>query len=415
MEKEAQDQNLKEIIFKRLKEKATELNISSSGINDAHFKRRIEAVFRTVLRENRISLSPTEQDGIFSDIMSRLVGFGPIDSLLNNPEVSEIMVNGPKQIFIERSGVLELTDIRFESEEHLGYFIDKMLSPLGRRVTEFEPYVDARLADGARVNIVRTPISSIGTILTIRKFPHRKLTIDDLIRSGSLDQLAADFLKACVVARLDILISGGASSGKTTLLNALSAFIPKAERVVVIEDTRELNLPREHTVYLETRPPNIEGKGEITIRNLVKNSLHMRPDRIIIGEVRSDEVLDMIQAMNTGHEGSMTTLHANSPLETLERLEVLALMGSANMSSEVARKQINSAIDLIINTARFPNGKRKIIQISEVLKGKECGLEDIFVMDEGSGIIKSTGKVPQFYSKLKQQANYIFKESSQEG
>jgi pilus assembly protein CpaF len=415
MVNEARDPNLKEIIFKRLKEKTAELKISSSGITDAHFRRRIEAVFRTVLKENRIYLNPAEQDEIFSDVMSQLVGFGPIDNLLKNPEVSEIMVNGPKQIFIERNGVLELTDIQFDSDEHLGYFIDKMLSPLGRRVTEFEPYVDARLTDGARINIVRSPISSIGTVLTIRKFPHRILNINDLINFGSLDELAAEFLKACVVARFNILISGGASSGKTTLLNALSAFIPKTERVVVIEDTRELNFPREHTVYLEARPPSIEGKGEITIRNLVKNSLHMRPDRIIIGEVRSDEVLDMIQAMNTGHEGSMTTLHANSPLETLERLEVLTLMGSLNISSEVARRQIINAIDLIVNTVRFPNGARKIIQISEVLKGGDYALEDIFIMEEQSGKIRPTGKMPKFYLKLKQQANYIFREFSQEG
>lgn len=414
MEDDRQVQNLKEIIFKHLKEKAVELKISSSGINDAHFKRRIEAVFRAVLRENRVSLTPAEQEGIFSDIMSRLVGFGPIDSLLNNPEISEIMVNGPKQIFIERSGVLELTDIQFENDEHLNYFVDKMLSPMGRRVTEFEPYVDARLANGSRVNIVRSPISSVGTILTIRKFPHRILNINDLIKSNSLDERAAEFLKACVVSRLSILICGGASSGKTTLLNALSAFIPNTDRVVVIEDTRELNLPREHTVYLEARPPNIEGKGEISIRNLVKNALHMRPDRIIIGEVRSDEVLDMIQAMNTGHEGSMTTLHANSPLETLERLEVLALMGSLNMSSDVARRQITSAVDLIVDTVRFPNGNRKVVQISEVLKDRIGALEDIFSMDAETGMIKPTGKMPKFYSRLKEQANYICREFNQE-
>jgi len=411
----ARDPDLKEIIFKRLKEKAAELKITSSGISDSHFRRRIEAIFRAVLKENRISLNSSEQEEIFGDVMSQLVGFGPIDNLLKNPEVSEIMVNGPRQIFIERNGVLEPTDIQFESEEHLSYFIDKMLSPLGRRVTEFEPYVDARLSDGSRINIVRSPISSVGTILTIRKFPHRILNIVDLIRLGSLDELAAEFLKACVVARLNILIGGGASSGKTTLLNALSAFIPKTDRVIVIEDTRELNLPRDHTVYLEARPPNIEGKGEISIRNLMKNALHMRPDRIIIGEVRSDEVLDMIQAMNTGHEGSMTTLHANSPLETLERLEVLALMGSLNISSEVARRQIISAIDLIINMVRFPDGSRKIVQISEVLKGKDYVLEDIFVMEEQSRAIRPTGKMPRFYLRLKQQANYIFKEFNQEG
>jgi len=415
MAKSPQDPNLKELILKRLKERSAELNIGSSNISDAHFRRRLEAIFRAVLKENRIYLSASEQEEIFSDIMSQVVGFGPIDSLLRNPEISEVMVNGPDQIFIERNGILELTDLHFESEEHLGYFIDKMLSPLGRRVTEFEPYVDARLTDGARVNVVRSPISSTGTLLTIRKFPHRILNINDLIRLGSLDEVTAEFLKACVVARLNILLSGGASSGKTTLLNALSAFIPKRERVIVIEDTRELNLPREHTVYLESRPPNIEGRGEITIRNLVKNSLHMRPDRVIIGEVRSDEVLDMIQAMNTGHEGSMTTLHANSPLETLERLEVLALMGSLNMSSDVARRQIISAIDLIVNTVRFPNGSRKIVQISEVLKGRDYQLEDIFVMDEASGVVKPTGKMPKFYLKLKQQANYIFREINQEG
>ena len=401
--------SVRENILKQVSEKAKEFPVDFSKHDDLNFRRRVEAMFKTVLRENRgIMLSHGQQEELLSDVISYLLGLGPIDKLLKDPDVTEIMVNGPKQVYIEKEGQLHLTEVTFRDDEHLSYFIEKIISPLGRRITEFEPYVDARLPDGSRVNIVRSPVSSAGQILTIRKFSHRVLTIEDLIRSGTLDEITAEFLKACIVARLNILISGGASSGKTTLLNALGAFIPDGERVIVIEDTKELRFPKTHTIYMETRASNIEGKGEITIRHLLRNSLHMRPDRIIVGEVRSDEVLDMIQAMNTGHDGSMTTLHANSPLEAMDRLEVLALMGSVNISSEVAKRQIISAVDLVIHMARLPGGSRKITQIDQVLKEEEYNLQDIFVFEGEEGKLKPTGKLPIFYIKLKNKANYTW-------
>jgi len=410
--------SLKENILQKLKERTDEFKIDFSKIDEPYFRRKAEVAFKTILKENKISLSSSEQEELLSEIVSYLLGLGPIDTLLKDPNISEIMVNGPQQVYIEKNGTLESTDIAFKDEEHLSYFIDKIISPLGRRVTEFEPYVDARLKDGSRVNIVRSPVSSVGPILTIRKFSHRILNVDDLINLGTLNDLSAQFLRACVVARLNILICGGASSGKTTLLNVLGSFIPEGERVITIEDTREFHFPRKHTVHLETRPSNIEGKGEISIRDLLKNSLHMRPDRIIVGEVRSDEVLDMIQAMNTGHDGSMTTLHANSPLEAMDRLEVLALMGSLNMSSEVAKRQTISALDVVIHMNRFPDGCRKITQISEVVKSREYLLKDIFIFKEEidrKRELKLTGEVPTFYLRLKEKANYICREFERNG
>jgi pilus assembly protein CpaF len=323
------------------------------------------------------------------------------------------MVNGPREVYIEREGRLEPTDIRFRDEQHLNYFIEKIVSPLGRRVTELEPYIDARLKDGSRVNIVKPPISPSGAIITIRKFSHRILRIDDLINLKTLERPTAEFLGACVLSKLNIVISGGAGTGKTTLLNILASFIPETERAVIIEDTREIHLSKRNTVFLETRPANIGGTGEITIRDLLRNALHMRPDRIIIGEVRSDEVLDMIQAMNTGHEGSMVTIHANSALETLDRLEVLALLGRANISSEVVRRQLITAFDLIVHLVRLPDGSRRIVQISEMLKSKEYSLQDICILKEETGELKFTGKVPTFYPRLKTKGNYFLKEFEQ--
>jgi pilus assembly protein CpaF len=402
--------SIKENILKQIMERTDKFEIDFLKLSESHFRKRLEVICKSLLKENKISLTHHEQDKILSEIISDLLGLGPIEKFLKDPNVTEIMVNGPKQVYIEKNGNIELTDIVFKDDAQLMYFIDKIVSPIGRRITEFEPYVDARLKDGSRVNIVKSPISSIGPLLTIRKFSHRIFTIEDLINLGTLDQFSAEFLKACVVSRLNILISGGASSGKTTLLNILGSFIPEGERVITIEDTRELRIPRVHTISLETRPPNIEGKGEITIGHLLKNSLHMRPDRIIIGEVRGEEVLDMIQAMNAGHEGSMATLHANSPLDALERLEILALMGSHNISIEVAKRQIISNINLVIHMVRFPDGSRKITQISEVIKSKEYLLQDIFIFDEEinqPGKLKLTGKIPTFYPRLKKKANYL--------
>ncbi len=403
-------QDIKEDIINKLKARGNEFKFDFTLDNSFEFKRTVEAAFKTVIRENRISLNRQELDELLGEIISYFIGFGPIEKLLKDPEVTEIMVNGPKQIYAERKGNLELTDIVFENEAQILYLIENIISPMGRRVSEFEPFVDARLRDGSRVNIVRSPVSRIGPILTIRKFSYRVLRMEDLIKLGSINSNAAEFLKACVIARINILVSGGAGTGKTTFLNALIDFIPENERLVTIEDTRELIVSRKHTVPMETRPFNIEGKGQITMRDLFKNALHMRPDRIIAGEVRGEEVLEMIQAMNTGHEGSMTTLHASSPLEALDRLEILALMGNSNMSSEVARRQIIGAVDLVVYLSRFPDGSRKVIQISEVIKSKEYLMQDIFVYDNAKGL-KPTNIKPQFSDKLLKSAGYGIKDS----
>jgi pilus assembly protein CpaF len=409
MEKELSKITVK--ILEQLAKKAAEHHLNFSELQDSNFHRTVEALFKSVLKENKdIVLNRQEQEKIFGEISSELMGMGPIDKFLKDPSITEIMVNGPRQIYIERDGRLELTNANFRDEDQLQYFIEKIISPLGRRINELEPYIDARLKDGWRVNVVRSPIASTGPIVTIRKFSRRILNMNDLINFKTLDNTAADFLKACVISRVNIFISGGAGSGKTTLLNVLAAFVPEGERIITIEDTREIHLPEKHVVFLEARPPTIEGKGEITIRDLLRNALHMRPDRIIIGEVRSAEVLDMIQAMNIGHEGSMSTFHANSPVEALDRLEVLVLMGSANISNEVAKRQIINALDLIIQTERFPDGCRKITRISEIIKTKEYLLQDIFILEEETGQLKLTGKTPTFYQKLKKKANYFLKE-----
>jgi len=399
-------QAIREDIINKLTLREKEFKFDFGKGNRSEFKRAVESAFKTVVKENKIILNRQDQDELLSEVIAYFIGFGPIENLLKDPEVTEIMVNGPKQIYIERNGNLELTDIVFENQEQILYLIENIISPLGRRVSEFEPFVDARLRDGSRVNIVRSPVSRIGPILTIRKFSYRVLRMEDLINLGSIDRAAAEFLKACVIARINILISGGAGTGKTTFLNALIDFIPETERVITIEDTRELIISRKHTVPMETRPFNIEGKGEISMRDLFKNALHMRPDRIIAGEVRGDEVLEMVQAMNTGHEGSMTTLHASSPLEALDRLEILALMGNSNMSSEVARRQITGAVDLVVYLSRFPDGSRKVVQISEVAKSKDYSMQDIFVYDDSYKILKPTNIKPHFADKLKKLANY---------
>lgn len=398
---------LKQEILKQILEKGHQYGIDPSSIDEIHFNRRIEAILKPILRDNRdLLLNRREQERIFGEIVSELLGLGPIDQLLKDPAITEIMVNGPKQVYIEREGKIEATDITFRDEQHLLYYIEKIVSPVGRSVTEFEPFIDVRLKDGSRVNVVRSPITAKGPLITIRKFSGRVLNMEDLINYKALTPFAADFLKACVLCRLNTLISAGSNCGKTTLLNVLASFIPEGERLITIEDTRELHIDRAHTVFLETRPPNMESKGEISIRDLVRNSLHMRPDRIIIGEVRSSEVLDMIQAMNTGHEGSMTTFHANSPLDALDRLEVLTLMGSHNISSEVAKRQIITAIDLVIQLARFADGTRRITEIAEVIKCKEYKTHELFVYDEDSHALKLTGNIPTFYPMLKRKANY---------
>ncbi len=323
---------------------------------------------------------------------SELRGYGPLDPLLEDDTVSEIMVNGPNAVYVERNGKLEKTQIVFLDDAHVLRIVDRIISPLGRRVDEASPMVDARLPDGSRVNVIIPPVALAGPCITIRKFSRDPYTVEDLIEFGTLTEDMADFLRACVVAKLNILVTGGTGSGKTTTLNVLSSFIPSDERIVTIEDAAELRLQQEHVVALEARPPNIEGKGEITIRQLVRNALRMRPDRIVVGEVRGGEALDMLQAMNTGHEGSLSTLHANSPRDALSRLETMVLMAGTELPSRAIREQIASALDLIIHQSRLRDGSRKIVSITEIqrLEGDTITAQELFRFEQ-HGV--SDGKV----------------------
>ena len=353
-----------------------------------------------MIDEELLTLSRLESQVLLNQIIDEVTGFGPINSLILDPEVSEVMVNGPKQVFVERQGRLELTEITFRDNEHVMHIIDKIVAPLGRRIDESSPMVDARLPDGSRVNAIIPPLALNGPTITIRKFAADPLTIDDLIAFGTLTAEMAEFIEACVKARLNIVVSGGTGSGKTTLLNVLSSFIPADERIITIEDAAELQLRQTHVVSLESRPPNIEGRGAVTIRDLVRNSLRMRPDRIVIGEVRGGEALDMLQAMNTGHDGSMTTGHANSPRDMLARLETMVLMAGVDLPVRAIREQIASAIDLIIQQARLKDGSRKVIQITEVqgIEGEVITLQDIFVFERGE--LRATGIRPKCAEKI---------------
>jgi pilus assembly protein CpaF len=347
---------------------------------------------------------------LFHDIIDEMVGFGPIQSLLEDPEISEVMVNRPKKVYIERKGKLIESPVKFDNDDHIMRIIERIISPLGRRVDSESPMVDARLPDGSRVNAVIPPVAIDGPMLTIRKFSKSKLTIDQLIEFETLTPMMSGFLRACVLGRLNIVISGGTGSGKTTLLNVLSSFIPETERVVTIEDSAELRLDQEHIVRMEARPPNIDGRGEVTIRDMVRNSLRMRPDRIIVGECRGGEALDMLQAMNTGHDGSLTTLHANSPRDALSRLETMVLMAGMELPLKVIRQQIASAVDLIVHQSRLKNGPRKITAISEVagMEGDTIVMTDIFkyeqtgVSPDGEvlGYFRPTGIRPMFSPRL---------------
>lgn len=345
---------------------------------------------------------------LFNDIM----GYGPIEELIQNPKYSEIMVNGPDHIYIEEKGKLKLTGLKFRDEEHLMNVIDRIVSQVGRHVDEASPMVDARLLDGSRVNAIIPPLSLVGPVLTIRKFGKKPITAQQLLQFGSLNPKMLQFLEACVKGKLNIVVAGGTGSGKTTLLNVLSSYIPDDERIVTIEDAAEVQLHQEHVITLEARPANLEGKGAITIRNLVKNALRMRPDRIIVGEVRSEETLDMLQAMNTGHDGSLTTTHANSPRDTLSRLETMVLMSGMELPLRAIRDQVASAIDLIVQQSRLRDGSRKITSITEVvgMEGDIVSMQDIFVYEtDGSvdaegkfiGKFKATGVRPKALEKIR--------------
>jgi len=369
----------------------------------------IEELFDTVLSEEGIILSRAERQRLFEQIVAEILGFGPLEPLLRDPSITEIMVNGPKNVYIERGGKIERAPASFENNDHVMRIIDRIVAPLGRRVDETSPTVDARLPDGSRVNAVIPPISLVGPTLTIRKFAKIPLTIENLIEYGSITPEVVEFAKACVYARMNIVISGGTGSGKTTLLNIMSGFIPNDERIVTIENAAELQLRQEHVVTLESRPPNIEGRGEVSIRDLVINCLRMRPDRIVVGECRGPEALDMLQAMNTGHDGSLTTAHSNSPRDTLARLETMVLMAGMDLPSRAIREQIASAVNLIIHESRMRDGSRKVTHVTEVqgMEGDVIVLSDIFVFEQTGieagkviGRLRPTGIRPRFMSEI---------------
>ena len=386
-----------------------ELDPSMDITKTDEVRQNIQELFEQILNEENIVLSRPERARLFEQIVAEILGLGPIQTLLEDASITEIMVNGAKNIYVERKGKIHRVPVTFENNEHVMRIIDRIVAPLGRRIDESSPYVDARLPDGSRVNAVIPPISLIGPTITIRKFAKNPITVEQLIQYETVTQEAIQFLKVCVEARLNIVISGGTGSGKTTLLNVLSGFIPSDERILTIENAAELQLRQEHVITLESRPPNIEGRGEITIRQLVINSLRMRPDRIIVGEIRDEAAIDMLQAMNTGHDGSMTTLHSNSPRDSLSRLETMVQMAGMDLPTRSIREQVTSAIDLLVHQERMRDGTRKIVNITEIsgMEGDVITTTDIFTfeqtgMEEGKiiGRIRPTGLRPKFMEKI---------------
>jgi len=363
-----------------------------------------------VYEQTQLRLADTLRQQIFRDVLDDLLGYGPIQPLLDDPNITEVMVNGPKQVYTERKGKLTLTNVNFEDDDHVLRIIERIILPLGRRIDPDNPTVDARLPDGSRVNAVIPPVAIDGPSITIRKFFTEKLTVKQLIELGSITDKMAEFLRACVISRLNIVISGGTGSGKTTTLNILSGNIPDDERIVTIEDAAELQLHQDHVVRLETKTANIDGTGAVSIRDLVRNSLRMRPDRIVVGECRGGEALDMLQAMNTGHDGSLTTVHANSPRDALSRLETLSLMSGLDLPVRVIREQIASAVDLIVQQTRMKDGSRKVTHVTEVagMEGDTIVMTDIFRFNQTGigpngeilGSLEPTGIRPMFIDRL---------------
>jgi pilus assembly protein CpaF len=377
---------------------------------NADSERLMQERFATFFRQSGEQLNPEEIKQLYQMVLDEMFGFGPLETLIRNEDCTEIMVNGPKKIYIELKGKTQLCPIQFANDDHVQKIIERIIRPLGRRIDRKWPMVDARLPDGSRVNAIIPPCAIDGPTVSIRKFSKRRLTVEDLIRFGSMTKEMAEFLKACVVSALNVVVSGGTGSGKTTLLNVLSNFIPEEDRVVTIEDSAELNLGQDHVVRLEAKPPEVDGSGKVAIRDLVINALRMRPDRIVVGECRGGEALDMLQAMNTGHDGSMTTVHANNPRDTIRRLETLCMMSGMDLPVTVIREQIASAVNLIVQQARLRDGSRKVTNITEV-QGMESGtvvLQDIFVFeDQGTdpngkviGALKPTGTRPKFTPTL---------------
>jgi len=388
-----------------------ELDPSMDITKTAEVRVTIQEMFEAMLAEESIVLTRNEKRRLFEAIVAEILGFGPLEQFLNMDGVTEIMVNGPKNVYIERGGKIQRVNVTFEDNDHLLRIIDRIVAPLGRRIDEGQPMVDARLPDGSRVNAVIPPISLNGATLTIRIFSKIPFTVDNLIELGSVTPEAVEFLKACVVARLNVIISGGTGSGKTTLLNVLSGFIPDDERIVTIENAAELQLRQDHVVTLESRNANVEGRGAVTIQDLVVNSLRMRPDRIIVGEVRSGEALDMLQAMNTGHEGSLATAHANSPRDTLSRLETMVLMAGMDLPHRAIREQIAAAIHLIVHQDRLRDGTRRVTSVSEIqgMEGDIITMSEIFRFEQTNiengkviGRLRPTGLRPKFMWKLQE-------------
>ena len=386
-------------------------DLDSAATDDIALRYRIETKLLDLLDHETTPLSAEDKREIVSDVIDDILGFGPIEPLLNDPAVTEVMVNNPHTVYVERAGKIYMTEKRFVDEAHLLRVIDKIVARIGRRVDEASPMVDARLPDGSRVNAIIAPLAINGPILTIRKFSHDPFTASDLINFGTMSEQMGEFLDACVRGRLNILISGGTGTGKTTLLNVVSAYVPDDERIVTVEDAAELRLGQEHVIRLESRPSNIEGRGQVSIRDLVRNTLRMRPDRIIVGEVRGGEALDMLQAMNTGHDGSLSTVHANSPRDALSRLETMVLMSGIELPVRAIREQVSSALDLLVHLTRLRDGTRRVTQIAAVegMEGDTIVLQDIFYFDYSMGIddngmflgrVKSTGLRPAFMSKL---------------
>jgi pilus assembly protein CpaF len=393
-----------------------ELGERANELDRDEISQRAEETLDLYLSSRRIDLDRNTRQRLLNALLADILGYGPLDELLTDDSISDIMVNGPNKVYVERNNKMQRTAIRFDSDPHLMQIISRIVVGVGRRVDESSPMVDARLPDGSRVNVIIPPLAVKGAAVTIRKFRKDPLQVQDLVSNGTLTQPMADFLKACVNARMNIVVAGGGSSGKTTTLNVLSSFIPHDERIITVEDAAELQLRQVHVIGLESRPANVEGKGGVSIRELVINTLRMRPDRIVVGEVRSGEALDMLQAMNTGHDGSLTTVHANTPRDSISRLETLVLMAGMELPSRAIREQIASAINIIIQQSRMRDGSRKVTYISEVIgiEGDQISIQDIFVFKQTGfengkvmGMHTATGALPRCLEVLVSTGNEV--------
>ncbi len=408
LRRSVQQQIQRELLKRMDMKKLTVQGVDRSGLEQSA-REKIGAIIDEVVAKGRLPAG-IDPDRLEEDVFNEAMRLGPLEELLSDDSISEIMVNGPHKVYVERHGKLELSDCQFTDDASVLAVIERIVAPLGRRIDESQPYVDARLSDGSRVNAIIAPLALSGPTVTIRKFAKKALTPDDFIRFGTWTHNAAQFMKLCVLLRKNIIVAGGTGSGKTTLLNLLSGFIPSNERIVTVEDAAELRLQQPHVVRLEARPPNIEGKGAVPIRDLVKNCLRMRPDRIIVGECRGGEALDMLQAMNTGHDGSLTTVHANSPRDVISRLETMVLMSGMELPSRAIREQISSAVDIIIHESRMSDGSRKVVRISEVtgIEGSQIVMQDIFQFEQRGvdekgriiGKMSPTGAIPTWFDQL---------------